>query len=213
MAPGERGPYLAHFFRPGTWFGEAAAFTGQPRRIGVVAARDIKLLHLPLQGIHEIVSREPEAWRLFALVAIGHLDMIIAGCADLMIRDNVKRFIAILLRLGGCRSVTRPGTVPIEVDVNQEDLAAMANMIRTTAGGILRKLEGAGHIDISYRRIRILAPDALRAILAESAEDEELSGPAHQLTEDGVALKPARDGRVSTSHKGGKQRGRGTKNG
>ena len=35
IAPGERGPYVAHFARPGTWFGEAAAFTEQPRRIGL----------------------------------------------------------------------------------------------------------------------------------------------------------------------------------
>ena len=60
---------------------------------------------------------------------------------DLMIRDHVKRFIAILLRLGGCRSTTQPVSVPIEVDVNQQDLAGMCNVARTTAGAILRKLK------------------------------------------------------------------------
>src|SRR5271165_682689 len=30
IAPGERGPYVAHFAQPGTWFGDAAAFTEQP---------------------------------------------------------------------------------------------------------------------------------------------------------------------------------------
>ena len=34
IAPGERGAHIAHFARSGTWFGEAAAFTEQPRRIG-----------------------------------------------------------------------------------------------------------------------------------------------------------------------------------
>jgi len=189
IAPGERGPYLAHFFRPGAWFGETPAFSGQSRRIGVMATRDTELLHLPLQGIHEIVSRDPEAWRLFALVAIGHLDTIIGGCVDLMIRDHVMRFIAVLLRLGGCRSATKPDSVPIEVDLNQEDLAAMANIIRTTAGAILRKLEKAGHIKLSYRRIRILDPDALRAMLVESANDSELSSHARRLTEGRFAPK------------------------
>jgi CRP/FNR family cyclic AMP-dependent transcriptional regulator len=193
IAPGERGPYLAHVFRPGAWFGETPAFSGQSRRIGVVATRDTELLHLPLQGIHEIVSRDPEAWRFFALIAIGHLDMIIGGCVDLMIRDHVRRFIAVLLRLGGCRLATRPGSVPIEVDVNQEDLAAMANMIRTTAGTILRKLEGAGHIELSYRRIRILAPDSLRAMLVESAHDSDASGHACQLSEVRFTRKLDRD--------------------
>ena len=44
IAPGERGPYVAHFARPGTWFGEAAAFTEQPRRIGLAVTRDAKVL-------------------------------------------------------------------------------------------------------------------------------------------------------------------------
>jgi hypothetical protein len=41
----------------------------------------------------------------------------------------------------------------------------MANIARTTAGAILRKLESDGHIALSYRRITILAPDALRKML------------------------------------------------
>jgi Cyclic nucleotide-binding domain len=40
IAPGERGPYVAHFARPGTWFGEAAAFTEQPRRISLAVTRN-----------------------------------------------------------------------------------------------------------------------------------------------------------------------------
>jgi CRP/FNR family transcriptional regulator, cyclic AMP receptor protein len=71
----------------------------------------------------------------------------------------------VLLRLGGCRYLTPPGAAPVEVDVSQEDFAAMTNLARTTAGTVLRKLEAAGHIDVSYRRVRILAPDALRAML------------------------------------------------
>ena len=35
VAPGEEGPYTAHFAMPGTWFGQAAAFTRQPRRVGL----------------------------------------------------------------------------------------------------------------------------------------------------------------------------------
>ena len=41
----------------------------------------------------------------------------------------------------------------------------MTNLARTTAGAVLRKLEASGHVRVSYRRVRILAPDALRATL------------------------------------------------
>ena len=53
----------------------------------------------------------------------------------------------------------------IEIDVSQEDLAVMTNLARTTSGTVLRTLEAAGQVKVSYRRVRILAPDALRAML------------------------------------------------
>jgi len=167
IAPGERGPYIAHFAAPGTWFGEGSAITRQPRRIGLTATRDSDLLHLPLHAIDEIVRRDPSAWRLFALVTIAHLDVAIGGSDDLMIRDHVQRFVAVLLRLGSCRRVSPEDGRAVEVDMNHEDLAYMANIARTTAGVILRKLEADGHLALSYRRIKILAPDALRAMLRD----------------------------------------------
>ena len=156
IAPGERGPYLAHFFRPGTWFGEAPAFTDQPRRIGVVATRETELLHLPLQAIREIVSGDPQAWRLLALVSVGHLDTIIGGCLDLMICDHVKRFVGTSTsrRLpighyaGFCpdRSRRQPGRSRRYGQHNSDyRWCDLAN-------------ERAGYIELSYRRIRMLAP-------------------------------------------------------
>lgn len=167
VAPGEHGPYTAHLATSGAWFGEAAAFTRQPRRVGLRATRDTELLHLPLSAIDEIVRRDPGAWRFFGLVTIGQLDAAIGGSDDLMTRDHVKRFVAVLLRLANCRYASPRNSAPVEVDISHEDLAHMANVARTTAGGILRKLEGEGHIELSYRRISILAPDALRRKLRE----------------------------------------------
>ncbi len=165
IAPGERGPYVAHFVMPGTWLGEGSALTEQPRRVGLAVTRDSEVLHLPLHAIREIVLADPGAWRLFALVAQAYFDVVIGAVDDLLIRNSLKRSVAVLLRLGGCRYRTAEGAEPIEVDVSQEDFAAMTNQARTTAGIALRTLEAAGHIHVSYRRVRILAPDALRARL------------------------------------------------
>src|SRR5271165_7376131 len=166
IAPGERGPYVvAHFAKPGAWFGEAAALTEQPRRIGLAVTRDSELLHLPLHAIREIVAADPGAWRFFGLAAIAHYDVAVGAADDLLIRDHVKRSVAVLLRLGGCRYLTPEGAQPIEVDVSQEDFATMTNLARTTAGTVLRKLEADGHVKVTYRRVRILAPDELRVML------------------------------------------------
>jgi CRP-like cAMP-binding protein len=168
VATAKQGVYTAHFAMPGSWFGETAAFTRQPRRVGLTATRDSQLLHLPLRSIDEIVKRDPAAWRFFGLLTINHLDLARGGSDDLMIRDHAKRFVAILLRAGNCRRhINSPDNRPVEIDLNHEDLANMANVARTTAGAVLRKLEADGHLALSYRRISILAPDALRDMLRD----------------------------------------------
>jgi CRP/FNR family cyclic AMP-dependent transcriptional regulator len=132
------------------------------------------LLHLPLHAIDEIVARDPHAWRLFGLITIAHLDLAIGGSDDLMIRDHVARFVAVLLRVGNRRSGSRDGTdpvnEPVEIDVRHDELAHMANVARTTAGSILRSLAEQGLIALSYRRITILNAAALRAMLTTARD-------------------------------------------
>jgi hypothetical protein len=96
IAPWERGPYIGHFAQPCIWFGEAAALTEQPRRIGLSATRCSEVLHLPLHAIPEIIAAGPGAWRWFGLAAIAHNDTAIGGVDDLLIRGHVKRFVAVL---------------------------------------------------------------------------------------------------------------------
>jgi CRP/FNR family cyclic AMP-dependent transcriptional regulator len=166
VAPSDRAPYFGHFARPGAWLGEGSAITGQPRRVGLVASRPSEVLHLPLHEI-ERIAKDPACWRLFALVTIGHLDTAMGACDDLMIRDHSQRFIATMLRLGGCRRGSKPDGLPPEIDLSQDDVAAIANVARTTASEVLLKLEKAGHVSLSYRRVRINAPAALHAMLKE----------------------------------------------
>lgn len=165
IAPTERGPYIGGFATPGSWYGEVSAITGQPRRVGLVTTRESQLLHLPLNAIHQIVNQDPSAWRFIAVVTVLQLDAVVAAYDDLMRRDHDKRLVAILLHLCGCRRATPPGFSPVDVDVGQNDLAGMSNVARTTAGAVLRDLDKEGHIELSYRCIRVRNPDALRAIL------------------------------------------------
>jgi CRP/FNR family transcriptional regulator, cyclic AMP receptor protein len=168
VATAKQGVYTAHLALPGSWFGQAAAFTRQPRKVGLTATRNSQLLHLPLRSIDEIVKRDPAAWRFFGLLTINHLDLAMGGADDLMIRDHAERFVAILLRAGNCRHHTNSrDNQPVEIDLNHEDLANMANVARTTAGAVLRKLEADGHLALSYRRISIFAPDTLRKMLRD----------------------------------------------
>jgi len=137
----------AHLAKPGTWFGENSAIAKRPRRIGLTATRDAELLHLPLAKINEIVAKDPAAWRLFALVTSGHIDMALGACDDLMLRDHVKRCVAVLLRLGGCRYISPVALPHTEIDFSQDEIATLANVARTKFGRVLRNLEKAGHTE------------------------------------------------------------------
>jgi len=167
IAPGERGPLFAHIAPPGTWIGFAAFFTEQPRQVGLEAKRDTRLLHLPLHAMREMVAADPGAWRFFGLAVVINSAIAIGAADDLLIRDPVNRCVAVLLRLAGCRERTLPGSAPIDIDVSQDEVAALANLSRTTAGAILRRFHTSQYLEVSYRRIRLLTPDALRAMLTE----------------------------------------------
>jgi CRP/FNR family cyclic AMP-dependent transcriptional regulator len=193
IAPSERGLNVANFLRPGAWFGGVAAFTGQPRQVGLRATRAAELLYLPLPAINALVAADPVAWRHFALVEAINLETAISVRDDLMIRDHTKRFVAMLLQLGSCRYAAPPPSEPIEIDVGQADLAMIANVARNTAGIILRRLARAGHIDMAYRRIRIVAPDALRDMLVRRsppARKRPSAKPHLKLVD--LAVKPKR---------------------
>jgi CRP-like cAMP-binding protein len=162
VAPGTQGPYIGHFMLPGTWLGQAAIITRQPRRVGVVATRPTTVLMLPASEFAAIAAGNAEAWRWLALLTVLHNDLAISVSDDLMIRDPQTRATAILLRLAGCRGGRLDLPAPAEVDASQEALARLTNLSRTTLGEMLRKYEEAGWISQSYRRLTILAPKALR---------------------------------------------------
>lgn len=167
IASGDNGPYLAHLFRPGIWVGEAPLIKGIPRVLGLTAAGQTDTLNVPLHALHEILRRDPAAWRYIALLAFTNSELAVNVVSDLLVRDHIQRLIAILMRLGNCSNPASPGASSIEITVSQEELAAMTNVARTTVNSTLRQLQAAGAVEITYRRIRIIAPDKLRAMMID----------------------------------------------
>lgn len=165
VAPAERGPYFAHFARPGAWFGEAAIITRMPRRVGLRATRPSLLACLPLHQFEAIAAADPLAWRWLSVLSVMHTDLAISVGDDLMIRDPRCRTVALLLRMAGCRAgETGPD---FEVDASQSDLASIVNLSRNAVGTILIELEASGMIETGYRRIRIRDATALRALVTD----------------------------------------------
>jgi CRP-like cAMP-binding protein len=162
IAPETRSPYIAHFMRPGMWFGAAALLTGQRRRVGITATRPSVLLHFHANDFAALASQDGEAWRWLSLIPLLNSDLAISVCDDLMIRDPKHRATAILLRLAGCRADAPAVDDPTELDLTHDELATMTNLSRTTIGSLLRDYENKGWIEQSYRCITICNPAALR---------------------------------------------------
>ena len=110
IAPADSGPLFAHFFQPGSWFGEVPALTGQHYVVALAAARETTLLHLSNHALNDILREDPSCWRYLGQLAVTHLETAMGLVADLMRRDHTKRFTAILMRLAGCRNSLRAGT-------------------------------------------------------------------------------------------------------
>jgi CRP/FNR family transcriptional regulator, cyclic AMP receptor protein len=151
-------------FRPVTWFGKGPAIIGQPRPVSLSATRSVSLLYVSQRAIGEIARLHPAFWKYFVIPLMGHLDTALGAMADFMIRQHDKRLAAVLLRLGGCRSAANARMGAVEVDASQEDIAAMANVSRTTAGSVMREWQSMGLITIGYGRVAILAPAKLRTL-------------------------------------------------
>jgi CRP-like cAMP-binding protein len=100
-------------------------------------------------------SRAPEQRASFlALVRPAGLRdkrTAVSAVADLMIRDHVKRLVAVLLWLADARTISPEGSGAIEVEASQSDLATMANVARTTANATLRRL-------VSARQVKLASP-------------------------------------------------------
>ena len=100
--------------------------------------------------LHGLLKKHPEWWRHLA-VAIGEYGDIAANApSDLMIPENERRVVAVLLRQCDCRFPPPYGGRPQEAPLTQAELAAMSNVSRSTLGTILRSLQDAGLISIGY---------------------------------------------------------------
>lgn len=168
ITPEERVSRLAYMIGPGAWIGLRGVVTGGPRIVTIEARQQTELLFLSAPAIDEIVGEMRGSWRHFARMELGDVKLLTTLCDDLVRRDHAERLIAVLLQFAGCR-LAAPGHVRrVEIMTSQDELAQAANVGRTAAGAVLRELEIAGEIELSYRRIKILAPDSLRSRLTDT---------------------------------------------
>ena len=153
-----------HIVRPPFWFGLNPIVAGAARNVTVTARSECLVAQVSQHALVAILAERPEYWRLTGQLLVDTVAIAVQAVDDLMLRDNRRRCIAVLLRIADCRN---SGDVAVEADIGQEELAAMANLSRQTVGPILHELARAGVISLGYRSIVLQNPAALRNIVGD----------------------------------------------
>ena len=147
---------------PGFWFGDIAAFTGQPRRVGIVARTDCRLLRVPRAQIVRLAEADPEVWRSFSLLLARNYAKAMGIIHALKQRDPARRVAAILVVVveDNAAGVT---TAP----ASQWDIGELAHLGRSKVNASLKALESRGLIRRRYRSIEVIDAPGLRKFVHE----------------------------------------------
>ncbi len=153
FAPPHSAPRFVQFGMIGAWAGEGPFLTGEPRRAEMRALSRCLMFHLPLDAMHLMAARNPEAIRSFARITVSHFDVLVRIIDDLMIPDARRRIASVLER---ATWLTEPS-----IPVTQADLGAMANASRKQVNAALTEFAEYGWVERSYRSIRVIDAGAL----------------------------------------------------
>lgn len=151
----------------GGWFGELSVLDGGPRPHDAICFGPARVVNLPMDEVSRLAAARPEIYRDIALLGCAHQRGALAVVGQSLaqpVRVRLARTLAASVRAAADAS---PGVLRIR----QEDLAAMVGVSRQTLNKLLKSLERAGIVELSYAQITIRDPAALRAAGHPKARD------------------------------------------
>lgn len=155
---------LLTLVEPPYWFGEISLFDGQPRTHDAYAEGTTRLLQVPQAALLALLAGEPGYWRDFALLMSQKLRLAFIALEEMSLLPAAPRLARRLLLMAEGYGETGPRRV---LHLAQEQLALMLGLSRQTTNQILKALESAAVLRLTYGEIEILDLDALR----RAAED------------------------------------------
>lgn len=142
----------------GDVFGEAALLLGE--RYGMFAEPlvDCELLSASQEDLHRLTSRFPEVQTALVLLLSQRLRKTEERLRDLRFKEVLPRLAKALL------AAMHSGKEGLEVTLSHQDLAHLAGSTRETITKVLGELAMNETIELGYRRILILRPEALKQV-------------------------------------------------
>jgi len=149
------------------WFGEICLFDGQPRTHDAYAEGPTTLLQVPQPALHALLAEKPQYWREFALLMSHKLRLAFTVLEEQALLPAAQRLARRLLMLAA--SYGEAQASQRELHLPQEQLAAMLGLSRQTTNHLLKELEAAGVLRLSYAGIEILDAHGLHLAAGEEA--------------------------------------------
>jgi CRP-like cAMP-binding protein len=154
-------PTLSYIGGPGYWVGDAAAVSGRPRVLSVIAASHCQLLRLPRAELQRLGAGNPAVWANIAMLLAASTVICISLIDALKRNDPVARVAATLVVLLD----DLPNGAAV-LDISQSDLASIAHLGRVSVNAALKELQSRGWIRRRYGSIELTKPTALRHFAA-----------------------------------------------
>jgi CRP-like cAMP-binding protein len=151
---------LLTLVEPPYWFGEISLFDGLPRTHDAFAESASTLLLVPQAELLELLERQPQYWRDFALLMSQKLRLAFAALEQMSLLPAAPRLARRLLLIAENYGEGEPRRV---IHLAQEQLALMLAISRQTTNQILKELEAQGILRLAYGEIEILDLPRLQA--------------------------------------------------
>ena len=147
----------------GDSFGEFALLDEQPRSATIQATRPTEVVAVRKEEFHRLIRQSPEiALGLLRVMTkrLRDTDQLVEDAAFL---DVAERLAKKLLSLVEQHGRITPRGIELDLQLTQQDLAAMIGTTRESVNKQLGAFRDRGIVAVDRQRITILKPDALRA--------------------------------------------------
>lgn len=148
-----------HRAEPGFWIGEAALMARAQRLVGLSAALESRVFHIPVAPLREVLQREPAFWRPLYEQSFGNLTVALTLLAEVLSLTPRARLARLLLRLADGDGRVR---------VNQDDVGRAIGMTRSSVRRAVASLVEEGTVRTGYALIEIVDREALALVTTET---------------------------------------------
>jgi CRP-like cAMP-binding protein len=143
----------------GFWIGDNAEFSETPRLVGVTAAVDSRLLHVPGRALRRLLAERPEHWRAAYRLSARNVETAVRLLSEAL---------SLTVRARVCRRLLRLAAENGEATITQEALAALVGVTRSTMKRCLAGLVEEGGVAQRYGALRVTDP----AVLATHVDEQ-----------------------------------------